>query len=82
MPLYIGTLYVVSTQEEADTFNDAHEYASEIYAPEYAIAYGVLPIGRRFETATISYSGVRNTHYETELAQFQRNDIKRSFNEE
>lgn len=79
MPMYIKTLHIVETHEEAEAFNDAREYASEIYAPEYAIAYGVIPHGRRFETVIIHYKGTRNSAYETEVAQFQRNDISRGF---
>lgn len=81
MPMYIKTLHVVANAEEADAFNDSHDYCSEIYAPEYAIQYGALPHGRRFETAIIHYEGTRNSTYELNLAEFQRNDISRSFND-
>lgn len=74
MALYIKKLYVLPSREEADAFNDARDYASELYAPEYAIFYGCLPSGIRYEEIEIRYDGTRNARYENHLAQFQRKD--------
>lgn len=79
MALYIRTLYVVETRDEADAFNDAHDYASEIYAPEYAIPYGAAPHGLRYENVVFRYQGVRNSAYEKHLAENKREDITRGF---
>lgn len=74
MALYIKKLYVLPSREDADAFNDARNYASEFYAPEYAIFYGCLPSGIRYKEIEIQYDGIRNSKYESHLAQFQRAD--------
>lgn len=79
MALYVNTLHIVTTREEADAFNAEHNDVSELYAADYAIAYGVIPHGCRFENIIIDYRGQRNSRYENELSQFQRKDIRRGF---
>lgn len=74
MALYVKTLYVLPSREDADAFNDARNFASELYAEEYAIAYGTIPNSLRYEEIRIEYEGTRNSKYEIELAQYQRKD--------
>lgn len=79
MTLYINTLYIVETRKDAEDFNAARDYCSEIYAPEYAIPYGAIPHGFRYENVIITYAGPRNSKYENEIAKNVRKDIDRGF---
>lgn len=81
MTVYVKTLYVVENTEVARAFNKERGYDNELFVPEFAIPYGTIPKGHRFELAIIKYKGTRNSKYEQELAELQRNDIQRSFTE-
>lgn len=79
MTLYIKKLHVLDSPDSADAFNAEHCESGEVYTEDYAIAYGDLLNDIRFELAVIQYKGTRNSAYEWALAQYQRDDVSRGF---
>lgn len=80
MTIYTKLLILVDTQEEANAINsDANR--EDMWHDRYAIVYGDMSIGMRYEDVEIRYEGVRNSDYEArEIAQGLRKDLERGFN--
>lgn len=79
MAIYMKTLILVDSVEEAAALN-ADIDRSDIFHEAYAIHYGTMELGFRYEELDDRYTGdIRSLEWERYIASCKREDLRRGF---